>query len=175
MSQFEERLKGTTIWLHSQNELNSVHSEGDSEVQTIEKDPKEDTELADKDERKEAVGIDLLDSDGRTSYQGSRTDALQEILPVEEYEVLGVVGESPVCKVYKVRNHRLNTVMALKILKDEFQDSAVARKQFAREINASITLCHPHIVPIFGHGKLKDDSAFLVERLMENSRSIEER
>jgi hypothetical protein len=90
----------------------------------------------------------------------------------EDYDVLGIVGESPVCRVYKVRNKRMGVVMALKVLKDEFATSTAAEKQFQREVNAATTLCHPNIVPIYGHGRLDNNAAFVVEKLCDGAKNL---
>jgi serine/threonine-protein kinase len=90
----------------------------------------------------------------------------------EEYEVLGVAGESPVCRVYKVRNEQLGSVMALKLLKDEFATSDAANRQFQREISAAVTLCHPNIVPVYGHGRLDNGAVFVVEKLCDGARNL---
>jgi uncharacterized RDD family membrane protein YckC len=90
----------------------------------------------------------------------------------DEYEILGVAGESPVCRVYKVRNEQLGSVMALKLLKDEFSTSDAANRQFQREISAATTLCHPNIVPVYGHGRLDNGAVFVVEKLCDNARNL---
>jgi serine/threonine protein kinase len=85
----------------------------------------------------------------------------------EDFEVIEVVGESAVCRVLKVKSDRLNGTLALKLLKDEFAHNPAAIKQFKREVDAATTLCHPNIVPVYGHGSLENNSAFVVERLCE--------
>ncbi len=64
------------------------------------------------------------------------------------YEILEVIGVGGMAVVYKTRCHRLNRLVALKILKDEFAQDAEFRRRFHAESQAVAMLSHPNIVAV---------------------------
>ena len=65
------------------------------------------------------------------------------------YEILEVLGTGGMAVVYKARCHRLNRLVAIKILKDEFTQDEELRRRFQAESQAVAMLSHPNIVSIY--------------------------
>ena len=65
------------------------------------------------------------------------------------YEILDVLGTGGMAVVYKARCHRLNRLVAIKILKDEFSRDEEFRRRFNAEGEAVAMLSHPNIVQVY--------------------------
>ena len=65
------------------------------------------------------------------------------------YEILEVIGTGGMAVVYKARCHRLNRLVAIKILKDEFAMDEEFRRRFHAEGEAVAMLSHPNIVQVY--------------------------
>jgi len=65
------------------------------------------------------------------------------------YEILEIIGTGGMAVVYKARCHRLNRLVAIKILKDEFARDEEFRRRFHAEGEAVAMLSHPNIVQVF--------------------------
>ena len=65
------------------------------------------------------------------------------------YEILEVIGTGGMAVVYKARCHRLNRLVAIKILKDEFSQDEEFRRRFHAESQAVAMLSHPNIVSVY--------------------------
>ena len=82
------------------------------------------------------------------------------------YEILEVIGTGGMAVVYKARCHRLNRLVAIKILKDEFIADEEFRRRFYAEGQAVAMLSHPNIVSVYDVSA-SDDANFLVMELIE--------
>ena len=67
----------------------------------------------------------------------------------ERYEILEVIGTGGMAVVYKARCHRLNRLVAIKILKDEYARDEEFRRRFHAEGEAVAMLSHPNIVQVY--------------------------
>ena len=65
------------------------------------------------------------------------------------YEILEIIGTGGMAVVYKARCHRLNRLVAVKILKDEYSRDDEFRRRFHHEGEAVAMLSHPNIVQVF--------------------------
>ena len=65
------------------------------------------------------------------------------------YEILEVIGTGGMAVVYKARCHRLNRLVAIKILKDDLSQDAEFRRRFHAESQAVAMLSHPNIVNVY--------------------------
>lgn len=65
------------------------------------------------------------------------------------YEILEIIGTGGMAVVYKARCHRLNRLVAIKILKDEFARDEEFRRRFRAEGEAVAMLSHPNIVQVY--------------------------
>ena len=67
----------------------------------------------------------------------------------DRYEILEIIGTGGMAVVYKARCHRLNRLVAIKILKDEFARDEEFRRRFHAEGEAVAMLSHPNIVQVY--------------------------
>ncbi len=65
------------------------------------------------------------------------------------YEILEVIGVGGMAVVYKARCHRLNRLVAIKILKDDYFQDEEFRRRFHAESQAVAMLSHPNIVSVY--------------------------
>ena len=65
------------------------------------------------------------------------------------YELLEVIGVGGMAVVYKAMCHRLNRLVAIKILKDEYSNDEEFRRRFHGESQAVAMMSHPNIVNVF--------------------------
>ena len=65
------------------------------------------------------------------------------------YEILERIGIGGMANVYKAKCHRLNRLVAIKILKNDFVQSDEFRRRFNAESQAIAQLSHPNIVSVY--------------------------
>ena len=65
------------------------------------------------------------------------------------YEILEKIGTGGMAVVYKARCHRLNRLVAIKILKSDLAQDADLRRRFHAESQAVAMLSHPNIVSVY--------------------------
>lgn len=65
------------------------------------------------------------------------------------YEILELVGVGGMAKVYKARCHRLNRLVAIKILREDLAQDTEFRRRFHDEAQAVAMLSHPNIVAVY--------------------------
>lgn len=65
------------------------------------------------------------------------------------YEILECIGNGGMAVVYKARDHRLNRLVAVKILKPELASDADFRRRFHDESQAVAMLSHANIVSVY--------------------------
>jgi len=65
------------------------------------------------------------------------------------YELLELIGSGGMARVYKARCHRLNRLVAVKILREELAQDAEFRRRFHDESQAVAMLSHPNIVAVY--------------------------
>ncbi|MCI8618799.1 MAG: Stk1 family PASTA domain-containing Ser/Thr kinase [Oscillospiraceae bacterium] len=82
------------------------------------------------------------------------------------YEILEVIGTGGMAVVYKARCHRLNRLVAIKILKDEYSQDSDFRRRFHAEAQAVAMLNHPNIVSVFDVST-SGDADYIVMELVE--------
>ncbi len=69
------------------------------------------------------------------------------------FEVLEVLGEGGMGRVYKARHLRLDRLVAIKVIRPELLAAPEAVARFLREARATARLCHPNIVTIHDAGE----------------------
>ena len=81
----------------------------------------------------------------------------------DRYEILEVIGTGGMAVVYKARCHRLNRLVAIKILKDEFARDEEFRRRFHAEGEAVAMLSHPNIVQVYDVSSTEDANYIVME------------
>ena len=82
------------------------------------------------------------------------------------YEILEILGTGGMAVVYKARCHRLNRLVAIKILKEEFSRDEEFRRRFHAEGEAVAMLSHPNIVQVFDVST-SESANFIVMELID--------
>ncbi len=82
------------------------------------------------------------------------------------YEILEVIGSGGMAVVYKARCHRLNRLVAVKVLKDDFFQDEEFRRRFHAESQAVAMLSHPNIVSVYDVAT-SDDADYIVMELID--------
>ena len=67
----------------------------------------------------------------------------------DRYELLELIGSGGMANVYKAKCHRLNRLVAVKILKSELAENADFRRRFRDESLAVARLSHANIVSVY--------------------------
>ena len=84
------------------------------------------------------------------------------------YEILEVIGTGGMAVVYKARCHRLNRLVAIKILKDDFLEDEDFRSRFHDESQAVAMLSHPNIVSVYDVStSISMEADYIVMELIE--------
>jgi len=65
------------------------------------------------------------------------------------YELLELIGIGGMARVYKARCHRLNRLVAVKILREDMAQDTEFRRRFHDESQAVAMLSHPNIVAVY--------------------------
>ena len=82
------------------------------------------------------------------------------------YEILEVLGIGGMAVVYKARCHRLNRLVAIKILKAEYTQDEEFRRRFHAESQAVAMLSHPNIVSVYDVSTT-DEADYIVMELID--------
>lgn len=84
----------------------------------------------------------------------------------KRYEILELIGSGGMANVYKAKCHRLNRMVAVKILKSDLAEDADFRRRFRDESQAVAQLSHANIMSVYDvsrHGELE----YIVMELLE--------
>lgn len=84
----------------------------------------------------------------------------------DRYEILEKIGSGGMSDVYKAKCHKLNRLVAIKVLKSEFTSDATFVSKFKMEAQAAAGLSHPNIVNIYDVVD-EGDIHFIVMELVE--------
>ena len=82
------------------------------------------------------------------------------------YEILEMIGTGGMAVVYKARCHRLNRLVAIKILRAEFTKDEEFRRRFHAESQAVAMLSHPNIVSVYDVSTT-DEADYIVMELID--------
>lgn len=83
------------------------------------------------------------------------------------YEILGVIGDGGMGKVYKARHSLMKRLVAIKMLLPHLVQNAAALKRFTQEAQAASALKHPHILYVHDFGISEDGIPYLVMDFLE--------
>ena len=82
------------------------------------------------------------------------------------YEILEMIGNGGMAVVYKARCHRLNRLVAIKILKEDMLQDVDLSRRFHAESQAVAMLSHPNIVNVFDVSS-SGDADYIVMELID--------
>ena len=82
------------------------------------------------------------------------------------YRILGIIGTGGMSIVYKARDEKNGRIVALKVLKDEFQENVEFVRRFRHEALAASQMQHPNIVKLYSVGS-DGDVPYLVMEYVE--------
>ena len=82
------------------------------------------------------------------------------------YELIELIGSGGMANVYKAKCHRLNRMVAVKILKSDLADNAEFRRRFRDESQAVAQLSHANIVSVYDVSR-SGDTEYIVMELIE--------
>ncbi len=71
----------------------------------------------------------------------------------DRYEILEKIGSGGMADVYKAKCHKLNRLVAIKVLKNEYSSDASFVKKFRVEAQSAAGLSHPNIVSVYDVGE----------------------
>ncbi|HEX8691463.1 MAG TPA: protein kinase [Longimicrobium sp.] len=80
----------------------------------------------------------------------------------EELEILGMIDEGSVARVYLARERTLRRTVALKVLSPLLAGDVTARARFEREAVAAAGIQHPNVAPVYRTGRLAGGIPYLV-------------
>jgi serine/threonine protein kinase len=84
------------------------------------------------------------------------------------YEILGQIGAGGMGEVYKARDPRLGSEVAIKVLPASFSQDADRLRRFEQEAKAAGVLNHPNITAVYDIGTNQNDGApYVVQELLE--------
>ncbi len=78
----------------------------------------------------------------------------------ERFALEARVGEGGMAAIYRARDQRTGSVVAIKLLHANAR-SAYIQEHFIREAEILASLEHPHIVSYIAHGRAQDGAAYL--------------
>ena len=84
----------------------------------------------------------------------------------DRYEILEKIGTGGMSDVYKAKCHKLNRLVAVKVLKQEFSENANFVAKFHVEAQAAAGLMHPNIVNVYDVGE-ENGIHYIVMELVE--------
>lgn len=85
---------------------------------------------------------------------------------VDRYEILERIGSGGMSDVYKAKCHKLNRLVAIKVLKNEYSQDAAFVKKFRVEAQSAAGLSHPNIVNVYDVGE-ENGIYFIVMELVQ--------
>lgn len=84
----------------------------------------------------------------------------------QRYEIMSLVGSGGMADVYKANDTRLNRLVAIKILKEEYSSDKNFVVKFRGEAQSAAGLSHPNIVSVYDVGD-EDGLHYIVMELVE--------
>ena len=79
---------------------------------------------------------------------------------INRYEIIMKIGSGGMADVYKAKDHVLNRLVAIKVLKQEYSTDATFVKKFRVDAQSAAGLSHPNIVNVYDVGE--DDGVYFI-------------
>lgn len=90
------------------------------------------------------------------------------------YEILEEAGNGGMATVYKAKDHVLNRMVAVKVLKDEFTTDADFIKRFNTEAQSAAGLSHANIVSIYDVGHEEENNLYYIVMELVKGKTLKE-
>lgn len=90
-------------------------------------------------------------------------NTMEKIILGNRYELLEMIAEGGMSKVYRAYCNTLNRIVAVKILKNEFSKDEEFLIKFNNEAKAAASLNHPNIINVYDVGQEKDIAYIVME------------
>ncbi len=90
------------------------------------------------------------------------------------YEILSKAGNGGMATVYKAKDHVLNRIVAIKVLKDEYTTDQDFIKRFNTEAQSAAALAHPNIVSIYDVGHEEDNNLYYIVMELIKGKTLKE-
>src|SRR5690349_18613254 len=81
------------------------------------------------------------------------------------YEILALLGQGGMGKVYRARERPLGRLVALKLIHRELAQQTDWLARFRRQLRVTAALEHPHTVRLYDHGTIDGQPYFAMEML----------
>jgi serine/threonine protein kinase/WD40 repeat protein len=109
-----------------------------------------------------ALAEELTSRGWLTPFQAGRVlEGQGRELSIGQYQLMELLGEGGMGRVYKARHTLMDRLVALKVIRQEYVSDGEAVRRFRREIRAVAQLSHPNIVLAYDAAQV-DDTHFLV-------------
>ena len=112
-------------------------------------------------------GSNCPDDDGLLGH-----DPLLGSTFADKYEIISLLGEGGMSRVYKARHTMMNRVVAIKLLHDSRRDT-IAKARFQQEAEAASALSHPNVVTVHDFGLTAAGQPYFIMDCLEG-RSLAE-
>ena len=87
---------------------------------------------------------------------------------VGRYEIVDVIGEGAMARVYRAHDPEIGRTVAIKLLKSQLRDDWEYRTRFLREAKGAGVLSHPNIVTVFDAGE-QDGHPYMAMEFVEGA------
>ncbi|MBX9723566.1 MAG: serine/threonine protein kinase [Candidatus Obscuribacterales bacterium] len=94
-------------------------------------------------------------------------DQLIGTIFADKYEILSLLGEGGMSRVYKARHTFMKRSVAVKILHESATDNVIAKARFQLEAEAASALSHPNVVTVHDYGLTPSQQAYFVMDCLE--------
>lgn len=110
---------------------------------------------------------------GLNDIASSGSDPLIGKVFAEKYDIVSLLGEGGMSKVYKARHKLMKRTVAVKLLHESATRDETAKARFQQEAEAASALSHQNVVTVHDFGFTDSGHAFFVMDCLEG-RSLEE-
>ena len=93
------------------------------------------------------------------------TELQAELAP--EFQIVRLLGEGPMARVYVAREAALRRLVAIKVLNPEVSEDETARKRFERESRSAAKIHHQNVATVHRVGSLEDETPFIIMEYIE--------
>ncbi len=113
------------------------------------------------------LGETSLDADTVWGVVPRRGRASQGVVPPAHLKLIDLVARGGMGEVWRARDLRLDTVVALKTVRDDLAESRAILALFDAEARVTASLAHPGIPPVHERGDLEDGRPYYTMKLLE--------